>query len=118
MMNRKHLLIAAAFTVLAASSNGGVAKAAFPWFKRAGLASTELPTAYGPQTQHYVVVSPTPPAAGGAHAPAGAAGAWDERQLVAPAYPWGWFGSRGSPQAWTHERYYNHLRDHAIIRAP
>jgi hypothetical protein len=86
--------------------------AGFPW-SRSNTANTKR-TVYAPQVRHYAVVSPVEVA--GTHGVYGGNVLWDETRPQTPVYPWGWFGSRTSPQPWAHSGFYNNYRDHGIIR--
>lgn len=91
---------------------------------------------YAPQVNRYVVVDPTPvpnaPLAGARPLPAGGlhkhghavapgpshAGSslWVRRDLAAPAYPYGWFGTRPATNRWSHTYYYGDYTDMRIDR--
>ncbi len=74
--------------------------------------------AYGPQVQKYVVVTPRAGVAaaqlGRPHG--GVVYPWQQTQLTAPAYPWGWFGARWNPQTTTHWGYYSDYKDTIFTR--
>jgi hypothetical protein len=106
-MSPRQLLSPVLLTLGGLLSAAAPVVAGFPWFQPRPSGHA----AYAPQTQQYVVVTPTPTTLSPCNEPR-----WEETPLPAPAYPWGWFGARGSPQPWTHTRFYQGQRDHALIR--
>lgn len=79
---------------------------------------------YVPRVQRYVVVvPPAAPASAGAAWMSAAAGpgnpqcaGWQAVRTSAPAYPWGWFGGRTSPQRSIYVRYYGEAVDYKLLR--
>ena len=68
---------------------------------------------YAPQVRKYVVVTPRAAVAPGSQDNPHAAVKypWQQTQLTAPAYPWGWFGARSHPESTRSRGYYDDYED-------
>lgn len=72
-------------------------------------------TVYAPETEHYLVVDPTPwqePVG----KPRSMPHTWPAQELQAPVYPYGWFGARVYPQRNRHVGYFENYVDTIRLR--
>lgn len=117
MTTRQGLAYALLLAVASASVLVSSADAGWPWPR---ARCWDRPSAYTPETRHYVVVSPTtaPVVPSAATCDAGKTPVtWDMRHASPQAYPWGWFGTGSPQQPMVHTSYYGTYRDHKLMRS-